>query len=71
MQCDRVANEIIEATKLTSVEVPVVVRLDGTNAEKAKEILKGAGIKNLIAAENLKDGAQKVVGSKVSKTKVV
>lgn len=61
VQCDRVANGIIEATKLTSVEVPVVVRLDGTNAEKAKEILKGAGIKNLIAAENLKDGAQKVV----------
>ena len=61
VQCDRVANGIIEATKLTSVEVPVVVRLDGTNAEKAKEILKGAGIRNLITAENLKDGAQKVV----------
>lgn len=63
VQCDRVANGIIEATKLTSVEVPVVVRLDGTNAEKAKEILKTAGIKNLIAAENLKDGAQKVVAA--------
>ncbi len=63
VQCDRVANGIIEATKITSVEVPVVVRLDGTNAEKAKEILKGAGIKNLIAAENLKDGAQKVVAA--------
>lgn len=63
VQCDRVANGIIEATKLTSVEVPVVVRLDGTNAEKAKEILKSAGIKNLIAAENLKDGAQKVVAA--------
>ena len=63
VQCDRVANGIIEATKLTSVEVPVVVRLDGTNAEKAKEILKGAGLKNLIAAENLKDGAQKVVAA--------
>lgn len=63
VQCDRVANGIIEATKLTKVEVPVVVRLDGTNAEKAKEILKGAGIKNLIAAENLKDGAQKAVAA--------
>lgn len=63
VQCDRVANGIIEATKLTSVEVPVVVRLDGTNAEKAKEILKGAGIRNLITAENLKDGAQKVVAA--------
>lgn len=63
VQCDRVANGIIEATKLTSVEVPVVVRLDGTNAEVAKEILNKAGIKNLIAAENLKDGAQKVVAA--------
>lgn len=63
VQCDRVANGIIEATKITSVDVPVVVRLDGTNAEKAKEILKGAGIKNLIAAENLRDGAKKVVAA--------
>lgn len=63
VQCDRVANGIIEATKLTTVEVPVVVRLDGTNAEVAKEILKKAGIKNLIAAENLKDGAKKVVAA--------
>lgn len=63
VQCDRVANGIIEATKLTTVEVPVIVRLDGTNAEVAKEILKKAGIKNLIAAENLKDGAKKVVAA--------
>ena len=63
VQCDRVANGIIEATKITSVDVPVVVRLDGTNAEKAKEILKGAGIKNLIAAETLRDGAKKVVAA--------
>lgn len=63
VQCDRVANGIIEATKLTSVEVPVVVRLDGTNAEVAKEILNKAGIKNLIAAENLQDGAKKVVAA--------
>lgn len=63
VQCDRVANGIIEATKIISVDVPVVVRLDGTNAQKAKEILNGAGIKNLIAAEDLKDGAQKVVAA--------
>lgn len=63
VQCDRVANGIIEATQMTSVDVPVVVRLDGTNAEMAKDILKKAGIKNLIAAENLKDGAQKVVAA--------
>jgi succinyl-CoA synthetase beta subunit len=61
VRCDRVANGILEATKITKVDVPVVVRLDGTNAEEATEILKNAKIKNIIAAENLKDGAQKVV----------
>ncbi|HOI84127.1 MAG TPA: succinate--CoA ligase subunit beta, partial [Campylobacterales bacterium] len=61
VRCDRVANGIIEATKLTNVSVPVIVRLDGTNAEEAKEILKNSNIANLIAAENLADGAKKAV----------
>ena len=61
VRCDRVANGILEATKLTNVEVPVVVRLDGTNAEEAKAILKNSGIANVLAAENLVDGARKCV----------
>ena len=61
VRCDRVANGILEATKLTDVNVPVIVRLDGTNAEEAAEILKNAGIKNIISAENLADGAKKAV----------
>ncbi len=61
VRCDRVANGILEATKLVEVTVPVVVRLDGTNAEEAKEILRNSGIKNIIAAENLVDGAKKAV----------
>ncbi len=61
VRCDRVANGILEATKITKVDVPVVVRLDGTNAKEATEILKNAKIENIIAAENLKDGAIKVV----------
>lgn len=61
LQCDRVANGIIEATKITNVEVPVVVRLDGTNAKLASEILSNANIKNLVVAKDLKDGAKKVV----------
>ncbi|MBZ4642587.1 MAG: succinyl-CoA synthetase beta subunit [Deferribacteres bacterium] len=61
VRCDRVANGILEATKLTKVEVPVVVRLDGTNAEEAAEILNNSGIKNIISAKDLKDGAKKVV----------
>jgi len=61
VRCDRVANGILEATKLTDVNVPVIVRLDGTNAEEAAEILKSAGIKNIIAEEDLADGAKKAV----------
>lgn len=61
VRCDRVANGILDATKLTKVEVPVVVRLDGTNAGEAAEILKKSGIKNIITANDLKDGAKKVV----------
>ena len=61
VRCDRVANGILEATKITEVNVPVVVRLDGTNAEEATEILRNAKINNIIAADNLKDGAIKVV----------
>ncbi len=61
VRCDRVANGILEATKITDVNVPVVVRLDGTNAKEAAEILSNAGIKNIIAAEDLADGAKKAV----------
>jgi succinyl-CoA synthetase beta subunit len=63
VRCDRVANGILEATKITKVDVPVVVRLDGTNAEEAKIILQNSQIDNIIAAENLVDGAKKVVGA--------
>ena len=63
VRCDRVANGILEATKLTKVEVPVIVRLDGTNAKEAKEILDNAGIKNIIAATDLADGAKKAVAA--------
>jgi len=63
VRCDRVANGILEATKITDVNVPVIVRLDGTNAEEAAEILKNANIENIIAAENLADGARKAVAA--------
>lgn len=61
VRCDRVANGILEATKLTKVDVPVIVRLDGTNAKEASDILKNAGIENIVPAENLEDGAKKAV----------
>ena len=61
VRCDRVANGILEATKMIDVNVPVVVRLDGTNATEAAEILKNANIKNIISATDLADGAKKAV----------
>lgn len=63
VRCDRIANGILEATKLVDVNVPIIVRLDGTNAVEAAEILKNANIKNIITATNLSDGAQKAVAA--------
>jgi succinyl-CoA synthetase beta subunit len=63
VRCDRIANGILEATKLVDVHVPVVVRLDGTNAAEAAEILKNANIPNVIAATDLADGAAKAVAA--------
>ncbi|WP_304543798.1 ADP-forming succinate--CoA ligase subunit beta [Sulfurimonas microaerophilic] len=63
VRCDRIANGILEATKLTDVHVPVIVRLDGTNAAEAAEILRNANIDNVIAADDLADGAAKAVAA--------
>ncbi len=63
VRCDRIANGIIEATKTTDVNVPVIVRLDGTNANEAAEILKNSNISNLIVANDLGDGAKKAVAA--------
>lgn len=61
VRCDRIANGILEATKLVDVHVPVIVRLDGTNAIEAIEILRNANIPNIIPAVDLADGAEKAV----------
>jgi succinyl-CoA synthetase beta subunit len=63
VRCDRIANGILEATKMVDVKVPVVVRLDGTNAPEAAEILKNANIENVISATDLLDGAKKAVAA--------
>lgn len=61
VRCDRVANGIMEAVKIIKTETPIVVRLDGTNAKEAAEILSKAAIKNLIVADSFADGAKKAV----------
>ena len=63
VRCDRIANGILQATQKVEVNVPVVVRLDGTNADEAAEILKNANIKNIIPATDLADGAKKAVAA--------
>ncbi|EIY3461506.1 ADP-forming succinate--CoA ligase subunit beta [Campylobacter coli] len=60
VRCDRIANGILEATKNVEVNIPIVVRLDGTNAAKAKAILDSSNLKNIKAATNLKNGAELV-----------
>jgi len=63
VRCDRIANGILEATKNVHIGVPVIVRLDGTNAQIGSKLLKEANIPNLIVASNLEDGAQKAVNA--------
>lgn len=63
VRCDRIANGILEATKLVDVHVPVIVRLDGTNAPEAAEILRNANIANVTSATDLADGAAKAVAA--------
>ncbi|HED5233995.1 TPA: ADP-forming succinate--CoA ligase subunit beta [Campylobacter jejuni] len=60
VRCDRIANGILEATKNVEVNIPIVVRLDGTNAAEAKTILDNSNLKNIKASTNLKNGAEHV-----------
>ena len=60
VRCDRVANGVVEAAKKIGVKVPMIVRLAGTNAEEAAEILDNSGLKFLVA-NSFEQAAQRVV----------
>jgi succinyl-CoA synthetase beta subunit len=62
VRCDEIAQGIIEAVKEVGVEVPVVVRLEGTNVEKGREMLGQSGLA-IIPASDLNDAATKVVAA--------
>ena len=62
VRCDRVAKGVINAVEELGLKVPVVVRLEGTNAEEAKAILKKSGL-SIIPANDMRDAAEKVVAS--------
>jgi len=60
MKCDVIANGILTAVKQVNVQMPLVVRLEGTNVELGKKILKDSGLA-IIAADSMADAAQKIV----------
>jgi succinyl-CoA synthetase beta subunit len=60
VRCDMIADGVVNAVKNVGVKVPVVVRLEGTNAEKAREVLSGSGL-TITPATDLTDAARKVV----------
>ena len=60
MKCDIIAEGIIAAAKEVNLQVPLVVRLEGTNVEKGKEILAGSGLA-IVPADDLGDAARKIV----------
>jgi succinyl-CoA synthetase beta subunit len=62
MKCDVIAEGVVAATKELGLKVPLVVRLDGTNVEEGKAILKASGLK-IQAADNMLDGAKKIVAA--------
>jgi succinyl-CoA synthetase beta subunit len=59
-RCDILANGVVAAAKQVHLNVPLVVRLEGTNAELGKKIINESGL-NVIAANDLSDGAEKIV----------
>ncbi|MET3207683.1 UNVERIFIED_CONTAM: succinyl-CoA synthetase beta subunit [Paenibacillus sp. PvR008] len=60
MQCDIIANGVVEAAKQLGLTRPLVVRLEGTNVELGKQILAESGL-NIVAADSMADGARKIV----------
>jgi succinyl-CoA synthetase beta subunit len=62
LRVDTLAKGVVEAAKKTNIALPVVLRLEGTNVEQGREILKQSGF-NFIVAETMKDAAEKVVAA--------
>jgi len=60
VRCDRVAKGVIEAAKTIKIDLPVVVRLEGTNSEEARELLRNSEM-DFVVATTLEDAAEKVV----------
>ncbi len=62
LRVDTLANGVVEAANKTRIQLPIVLRLEGTNVEQGREILKQSGL-NFMVAETMKDAAEKVVAA--------
>jgi succinyl-CoA synthetase beta subunit len=62
MKCDVIAKGVVAAVKTVGLKVPLVVRLEGTNVEEGKQIIRESGL-NVIPADDLDDAAQKIVAA--------
>jgi len=62
LRVDTLATGVVEAAQKTHIQLPIVLRLEGTNVEQGREILKQSGL-NFIVAETMKDAAEKVVAA--------
>ncbi|QKY69018.1 ADP-forming succinate--CoA ligase subunit beta [Lentibacillus sp. CBA3610] len=62
MKCDVIAEGVVEATKQVGLDIPLVVRLEGTNVELGKQILDESGL-NITSAGSMADGAEKIVSA--------
>lgn len=60
MKCDIIASGVVAAAKQVSLDKPLVVRLEGTNVDLGKQILKDSGL-DIVAADSMADGAEKIV----------
>jgi len=62
LRVDTLANGVVEAANKTKIKLPIVLRLEGTNVEQGRDILKNSGL-NFIVGEDMRDAAAKVVAA--------
>ena len=60
MKCDIIAEGVVSAVNEVGLKIPLVVRLEGTNVDLGKKIIRDSGL-NVVSADNLDDAAQKIV----------
>ena len=62
LRCDVLAEGVVEAVKTVNVNVPIIIRMEGTNVEKGREILEGSGL-DFTVGNTMADSAEKVVAA--------